>query len=355
MIKMLRKQIDNIDRKILKLLDERMKLAVKIGKIKSEKKEDIFVPVREKEVIANLIKFSKGVIPNEFLVEIYREILNASRAIQRKLKVAYFGPEATFTHLAAIKIFGKSVEYTPVETIKDVFTEIEKERADYGVVPIENSTEGVINHTLDMFIESDLKIVSEILLEISLCLLSAEESLDDVRVIYSHPVPIAETRNWIEKNMKRAKVVEVISTAEAARRAKNERKSAAIASYMASEIYGLNILAKRIEDFKNNFTRFLVIGRKSSQMSGCDKTSIMLSVKDRVGVLHDILIPFRKYGINLTKIESRPTKKKAWEYIFFVDFLGHTDDKNVKAALKEIGESCLILKVLGSYPVEKNN
>lgn len=355
MIKMLRKQIDNIDRKILKLLDGRMKLAVKIGKIKSEKKEDIFVPVREKEVIANLIKFSKGVIPNEFLVEIYREILNASRAIQRKLKVAYFGPEATFTHLAAIKIFGKSVEYTPVETIKDVFTEIEKERADYGVVPIENSTEGVINHTLDMFIESDLKIVSEILLEISLCLLSAEESLDDVRVIYSHPVPIAETRNWIEKNMKRAKVVEVISTAEAARRAKNERKSAAIASYMASEIYGLNILAKRIEDFKNNFTRFLVIGRKSSQMSGCDKTSIMLSVKDRVGVLHDILIPFRKYGINLTKIESRPTKKKAWEYIFFVDFLGHTDDKNVKAALKEIGESCLILKVLGSYPVEKNN
>jgi len=354
MIKALRKKIDDIDRKILGLLDRRMRLAVRIGKAKSENNEDVFVPVREKEVIANIIKFSRGVIPNEFLIDIYREILNASRSLQKKLRVAYFGPEATFTHLAAIKMFGKSVEYVPAETIKDVFNEIEKDRADYGVVPVENSTEGVVNHTLDMFMESELKIISEVPLEISHCLLSTEKSLAAVKVIYSHPQPIAQTRNWVEKNMRHAKVVEVLSTAEASRRAKSERHSAAIASGAASEIYGLNILAKGIEDFKNNFTRFLVIGRKSPPASGCDKTSIMFSVKDRVGVLHDILIPFSKYGINLTKIESRPTKKKAWEYIFFVDFVGHTEDKNVAAALKEIGESCLILKVLGSYPVDKN-
>lgn len=220
MIKSFRKKIDDIDRKILKLLDSRMNLAVKIGKIKSEKNEDIFVPVREKEVLTNLVKCSRGVIPNEFLTGIYREILNASRALQKKLKVAYFGPEATFTHLAAMKIFGKSADYVPAETIRDVFNEIEKERADYGVVPVENSTEGVINYTLDMFTESDLKIVSEMLLEISHCLLSCEKSLDNVKVIYSHPQAIAQSRNWIEKNMKSARVVEVISTAEAARRAK---------------------------------------------------------------------------------------------------------------------------------------
>ncbi|MBN1383540.1 MAG: prephenate dehydratase [Elusimicrobia bacterium] len=351
MIKGIRKKIDGLDQKILKLLNERIKLAIKIGKIKSEKKESIFAPVREKEIVSNLLKRNMGPIPDEFLSDIFQEILNASRSIQKKIKISYFGPEATFTHLAAIEIFGRHAVYIPVKSIKDVFTEIEKDRANYGVVPIENSTEGVVNHTLDMFIESDLKITSEMFLEISHCLLSRENSIDRIKKIYSHPQAIAQTRNWIDKNLKSVKVVEVASTAEAARLAKKEQRTAAVSSIVASRLYGLKIIAKNIEDYKNNFTRFLVIGKKNPPPSGNDKTSIMFTVKDRVGVLHDMLIPFKKYKLNLTKIESRPTKKKAWEYIFFVDFVGHVDNKNVKKALLELEKHCSVLKILGSYPM----
>ncbi|MDD5686806.1 MAG: prephenate dehydratase [Elusimicrobia bacterium] len=350
MIGEIRKKIDVIDKNILKLLNDRIELAIKIGKIKSSKKEEVFVPVREKEIISNIIKLNKGPIPNECLSDIFKEILNVSRSIQKKIKVSYFGPEATFTHLAAIRIFGKYVDYIPVGSIKDVFTEIEKNRADYGVVPIENSTEGIVNHTLDMFIESDLQITSEIFLEISHCLLSTETSLGKIKKVYSHPQPIAQTRNWIEKNLRGVSVVEVASTSEAAKLAKKEKNTAAISSIVASEVYGLNVIARNIEDFKNNFTRFLVIGKKSPSISGSDKTSIMFSAKDRIGVLHDMLIPFKKHKLNLTKIESRPTKKKAWEYIFFIDFMGHIEDKNVKKALSELESNCTMLKVLGSYP-----
>jgi len=351
MIEKIRKKIDAIDRGILKLLSERIELAKKIGRIKSANKQDIFVPEREKEIVATLKKINGGTISDESLTDIYREILNASRSAQKKIRVSYFGPEATFTHMAAIKIFGRSVEYIPVESIKDVFIEVEKGRADYGVVPIENSTEGVVNRTLDMFVDSDLKITSEMSLEIEHYLLSRENAINKIKKIYSHPQPIAQTRDWVEKHAKNAKVIEVASTSVAARLAQKEKNSAAIASVVASELYGLNVLAKNIEDFKNNFTRFLVISKKSPVRTGDDKTSIIFSVKDRVGVLHDVLVPFKKYKLNLTKIESRPTKRKAWEYIFFVDFLGHQEDKNVKKALAELKRSCTMLKVLGSYPV----
>ncbi|MDO8734227.1 MAG: prephenate dehydratase [Elusimicrobiota bacterium] len=351
MIEKIRSKIDRVDEGILKLLNERVKLAIEIGKIKSKKKEDIFVPLREKEIISNLKNLNKGPITGEALSDIFREILNVSRSIQKKIKVSYFGPAATFTHLAAIKIFGRNIEYIPVESIKDVFTEVEKGRAVYGVVPIENSTEGVVNHTLDMFVDSDLKITSEIFLEISHYLLSNETSIQKIKKVYSHPQAIAQTRNWIEKNLKDAEIVEVASTSEAARLAKKEKNTAAISSVVASEIYGLNILAENIEDYKNNFTRFLVIGRQNPPSSEHDKTSIMFSVKDRVGALHDMLVPFKKYKLNLTKIESRPTRKKAWEYIFFVDFLGHINNKNVVKALAKLEKSCSLLKVLGSYPI----
>lgn len=353
MIKELRKKIDAIDRNILTLLNDRMKLSAEIGKIKRAASSQIFVPVREKEIISNILKFNNNMIPNEALVEIYKEIMNASRLLQKKFKVAYFGPEATFTHLAAIKVFGRNVDYMSADSIKDVFCEVDKSRADYGVVPVENSTEGVINHTLDMFIDSDNKIVSEIFLEVSHCLLSKEKSLRTVRKIYSHLQPIAQTRMWIEKNLKSAQVVETVSTAVAARKAAAEKGTAAIASSFAGEMYGLNILARNIEDCRNNFTRFLVIGKHDSQPSGSDKTSIMFSVKDRIGVLHDALLPFKKYGINLTKIESRPTKKRAWEYIFFVDLKGHKDQKDVKSAIRQLSKSCMSLKILGSYPADK--
>lgn len=351
MIDGIRKKIDNLDHGILKLLNRRIGLAVKIGKIKSEKKEAVFAPVREKEIVSNLVKLNRGPLPDEFLSDIFHEILNASRSVQKKMKIAYFGPAATFTHLAALKIFGRKVDYIPAESIKDVFIEVEKCRADYGVVPIENSTEGIVNHTLDMFVDSDLNITSEIFLEISECLLSAENSIKKIKKVYSHPQAIAQTKNWLEKNLKNVKIVEVASTAEAARLAKKEKNTAAISSIVAAEIYNLNVLARNIEDFKNNFTRFLVIGKKSPDASGKDKTSIMCSVKDRVGVLHDMLASFKKYKLNLTKIESRPTKKKAWEYIFFVDFVGHVDDRNVKKALFELEKHCSMLKILGSYPI----
>ena len=351
MIDKIRKRIDNIDEKILNLLNERIKMAIKVGKIKSRKNETVFVPVREKEIISNLIKNNKGPMPNEYLSDVFREILNVSRTMQRKIKISYFGPEATFTHLAAIKVFGKHVDYIPVESIKDVFIEIEKGRAEYGVVPIENSTEGIVNHTLDMFIDSDLKITSEIFLEISHYLLSRESDIKKITKVYSHPQAIAQTRNWLDKNLRNIKVIEVASTSEAARLAKNEKNTAAIASSVASEIYGLNILSRNIEDNKNNYTRFLIISKKNPSSSGKDKTSIMFSVKDRVGALHDMLVPFKKYKLNLTKIESRPTKRKAWEYIFFVDFIGHIDNTNVKKALSELERGCTILKVLGSYPI----
>ncbi|MFH1540694.1 MAG: prephenate dehydratase [Elusimicrobiota bacterium] len=353
MIEKIRSKIDKIDKKILEFINERVNLAIEIGKVKSEKKEDIFVPVREKKIISNLKNLNKGPITNEALSDIFREILNVSRSIQKKMKISYFGPAATFTHLAAIKIFGKNIDYISCESIKDVFTEVEKGRADYGVVPIENSTEGVVNYTLDMFIDSDLKITSEIFLEISHCLLSCETSIQKIKKVYSHPQAIAQTRNWIEKNLKGIEIIEVTSTSEAARIAKKEKGSAAISSVVASEVYGLNMIAKNIEDCRNNFTRFLVIGRKNSLHSGYDKTSIMFSVKDKVGALHDMLVPFKKYNLNLTKIESRPTRKKVWEYIFFVDFIGHIDNKNVVKALSELEKNCSLLKVLGSYPIDE--
>src|SRR3989339_77430 len=351
MIEKIRKKIDNLDKGILDLLNERIKLAIEVGRIKSKNNETIFAPVREKEVISNLTKKNTGPLPNEYISDIFHEILNVSRTIQKKIRVSHFGPEASFTHLASIKMFGKHVDFIPGESIKDVFIEVEKGRTDYGVVPIENSTEGIINHTLDMFIDSDLKITSELFLEISHYLLSRETSLQKITKVYSHPQPIAQTRNWLERNLRFAKIVEVASTPEAARLAKIEKNSAAIASIVASEIYGLNILSRNIEDNKNNYTRFLIISKKSPSSSGKDKTSIMFSVKDRIGALHDMLVPFKKYKLNLTKIESRPTKRKAWEYIFFVDFVGHIDNTNVKKALSELERGCTILKVLGSYPI----
>ncbi|PIU83621.1 MAG: prephenate dehydratase, partial [Elusimicrobia bacterium CG06_land_8_20_14_3_00_38_11] len=254
MIEKIRSKIDKVDEGILKLLNERVKLAIEIGKIKSKKREDIFVPIREKEIISNLKNLNKGPITGEALSDIFREILNVSRSIQEKIKVSYFGPAATFTHLAAIKVFGRYVKYVSCESIKDVFTEIEKGRADYGVVPIENSTEGVVNYTLDMFVDSDLKIISEKFLEISHYLLSNETSMQKIKKVYSHPQAIAQTRNWVEKNLKDAEIIEVASTSEAARLAKKEKNVAAISSIVASDIYGLNILAEKIEDFKNNFT-----------------------------------------------------------------------------------------------------
>lgn len=350
-IEKLRKEIDKIDMEILRLLNERARTAIDVGKIKKEEKMTAHVPQREREIYERLLKENKGPFPNDVLRVIFREIMSASLALEQPLKVAYLGPKATFTHLACMKQFGFFANYIPVNSIKEVFAEVERGRANYGVVPIENSTEGVVNHTLDMFIESNLKITSEILQEVSHHLLSLTGVMEDIKCLYSHPHAIAQCATWVEQNLPHIPIVEVSSTARAAEMCVDDPSTAAIASELAAELYGLKIVKNHIEDYMNNYTRFLVIAIKHVEKSGRDKTSIMFSVKDRVGALYNVLKIFTEHGINLTKIESRPSRKKAWDYVFFVDLQGHIKDEKVKKALDVLEPQCLFLKVLGSYPV----
>ena len=265
------------------------------------------------------------------------------------MKVSFQGERGAYSESAALSFFGPSIELKPCRELSEVFKSVEGGEADYGVVPIENSTEGVVSYTLDMFLDSDLKICAEIIQEIAHHLLGRGK-LKDIKKVYSHPQAIAQCRVWLEEHMSTVKICETESTAKAAQLAAEEEGAAAIASEVAAGLYGLNILAAHIEDSPHNYTRFLVIGRNYAERSGDDKTSILFSIKDRVGALYDMLAPFRVHGINLTKIESRPTKRKAWEYVFFVDFEGHKDDEKVKKALNELSERCLFLKILGSYP-----
>ncbi|MDP1759499.1 MAG: prephenate dehydratase, partial [Thermodesulfovibrionales bacterium] len=262
----------------------------------------------------------------------------------------YFGPVATFTHLAAIRHFGSSAGFVPVESIKSVFEAVESGKAEFGVVPIENSTEGVVSYTLDMFMDYDLKITAEVMLEISHNLLSLTGSKKDIKKIYSHPQPTAQCRGWLERNLPNVEIVEATSTAKAAELASKDPSSAAIASELAAKIYSLNFVERNIEDNKHNYTRFLIISKNITPKTGKDKTSIMFSIKDKPGALYDILQPIKKAKINLTKLESRPSRRKAWEYIFFVDMEGHIEDKKVKKAIENIKDGCLYLKFHGSYP-----
>ncbi|MGH7233590.1 MAG: prephenate dehydratase [Nitrospiraceae bacterium] len=347
-----RKEIDRLDDEILRLLNERSKSVIEIGKLKkqSDHEANLHTPRREAEIVDRLMGLNPGPFPNEAIRSVYREIMSASLSLEGPQKVAYLGPRATFTHLACIQKFGNSAQYLPVNSIKDVFNEVERGRAHFGVVPIENSTEGVVNHTLDMFIDSNLLIYGEVLQEVSHHLLSKTGRLEDVTKIYSHPHAIAQCRNWLETNLPHMPVSEVPSTARAAELCADDPSTASIASELAGQLYGLKVLRSRIEDNINNFTRFLVLSQKPPERTGKDKTSVMLSVKDKVGALYDLLRPFASHGINMTKIESRPSRRKAWEYIFFVDVEGHVDEERVNKALEEIKGRCLFLKILGSYP-----
>ena len=347
----LRKEIDKVDEGILDLLNKRAEFVVQVGKVKKVAKETFYAPNREREILNRLQKMNRGPFPNEALQIIFREILSASLALEEPLKVAYLGPKATFTHQACIQKFGLSATYIPATSIREVFNEVDRGRAEFGVVPIENSTEGVVNHTLDMFVDSDLLISAEILQEVSHHLLSKGGKLSDVKRIYSHPHAIAQCSGWLEANLPHVPTTEVYSTAKAAEWCVEDPTAGAIASELAGRLYGLQILKKKIEDNPNNMTRFLVISKRPAVRTGRDKTSVVFSIKDRVGALYDMLKPFSANTINLTKIESRPSKKKAWEYLFYVDLAGHLDDENVKTALKELKGQCLFLKILGSYPM----
>ncbi len=349
-IKGRRKEIDEIDSEILRLLNRRADIVVEIGRVKKNENVDFHSPERERQILERLEKLNPGPFPNNALRAVYREILSASLSLEQPLKVAYFGPKATFTHLAAMQQFGSSARYIPLGSIKEVFDTVEREHVNYGVIPIENSTEGVVSYTLDMFIDSDLKIAAEIMTEISHNLLSLRGKMEDIKRVYSHPQATAQCRGWLEKNLPGIHIVEASSTAKAAELAAKEQKAGAIAGELAAKLYGLKIVQKRIEDIINNYTRFLVIARKYPSRTGKDKTSIMFSIKDKPGALYFMLEPFAKNKINLTKIESRPSRKKAWEYIFFVDLEGHVEDKRVKKTLGEVKKESLSLKVLGSYP-----
>lgn len=349
----LRNRIDGIDKEIVRLLNKRARVILDIGGIKKSRKKSIYVPNREKEIYAKVTGANKGPLTDENVKAVYREIMSGALSLEKPIKVAYLGPPFTFTHIASMKKFGSSVEYTDCNGIGDVFAEVDRERADYGVVPIENSTEGAVNHTLDMFVESDIKIYSEIYLEISHNLLTRAASLKSIKKIYSNPSVFGQCRMWLETNLPNARLAEVSSTTKAAEIASREKQSACIASILAAGRYGLKVMARSIEDSPHNVTRFLVIGSETALPTGRDKTSIMFSIKDRVGALHDILIPFKKNRINLTKIESRPSKVRAWEYYFFCDMEGHYKDRKVTKALSELEKNCSYLKVLGSYPAEK--
>lgn len=354
-IKVMRKDIDKVDQEIVKLINKRAKLALEVGKSKEKDGAVIYVPSREKEVMRNVFSAgkkaggAKGVLSEEALENIYSEIISACRNIETPTKIAFLGPWATFTHQAAIKKFGSSGFFVPSSTPIEVLKEVESGRTDFGVVPIENSNEGSVNATIDMLVDTDLLICGEISLKIEQCFL-VKDPKARITKIYSHPHALAQCSEWLSKNYPDAQLVSAASTAEAAKNVTRETNAAAIASQAASKIYKLYVLHKGIQDSKQNYTRFLIIGKINAKPTGKDKTSLVFMGKDRVGMLYHLLGIFNKHKVNLTRIESRPTKKKAWEYMFFVDIEGHSIDKKIVQTIDELKRNCVFVKILGSYP-----
>jgi chorismate mutase / prephenate dehydratase len=348
----LRKRIDALDKKIIELLNERTHVVLDIGHYKKEKSEEIFSPARECAVYEKIDKENKGPLPADALKSIYREIMSAALSLEKNLTIAYLGPEASFTNLAALSKFGDSVDYLACDNISDVFIEVDKGNADYGVIPIENSIEGAVSHSLDMFIDSDLKICNEIMFEISHYLLS-NSSLQNIKRVYTIPQIFAQCRAWLRMHLPKAEMIDTASSTAGARKAAKEDGAAAIGSKLASVIYNLHVVAESIEDSPHNMTRFLVLGRKVSEPTGIDRTSIVCSIKDKVGALYEMLRPIHENNINMTKIESRPSKRKAWDYYFFIDLEGHINEEKIKKTIEQMEEHVRYLKVLGAYPIDR--
>lgn len=346
----MRNRIDAIDRQIVALLNDRYNVVCEVGKWKRERGLPIYVPEREKALLEKLDSLNKGPMLKHTLHAIYREIMSGAYPLEDQLRVAYFGPAATYTHQAAQMQFGKSVEYFPRPGIADVFRDVEAGKVDYGVVPVENSTEGVVNYTLDLLLDSSVKVCAEINLPIHHSILSKSE-LSQIKKVYSHPQSLAQCRHWLTENLPGAELVEAASNTRAAQLASEESGSAAICSEMAASVYQLNILETRIEDNPRNTTRFFVVGNQENKSSGKDKTSLCFAVQDRVGALYDCLLPFREAGLTLSMIESRPSKKINWEYVFYVDLIGHVSDPDVETALEKLKQYTSFLKILGSYPI----
>ena len=348
----IRKKIDVLDEQILRLLNERADCVHGVGELKRADGLEIYAPEREEQVYRSLAERNQrigGRLPESAVRAVYREIMSASLALEKDLRIAYLGPEATFTHQAARSKFGASVKYAPQASISEVFDAVARGRADYGVVPVENSWEGAVNHTLDMFLESELQVCAQILLKIEQHLL-AVGARDEITKIYSHPQAFGQCRRWLQSNMPKAEWVEVSSTTRAAELAARETGTAAVAGKLAGELYGLQTLDVAIQDSPENTTRFLVIGQKPSPATGCDRTSLMFSVSHEPGALYRTLEPFYRLGINIGKIESRPSRRKAWEYCFFLDVDGHSTDAQLNEALSELHKQCTLVKILGTFP-----
>jgi chorismate mutase/prephenate dehydratase len=348
----IRAKIDALDDEIIRLLNERADLVHEVGVVKKAEGSAIYAPEREEQVLRALCGKARALqsrLPERSIRAIYREIMSASFALEKGLVIAYFGPESTNTHQAARSRFGSSVEYAAQLTIADVFDAVARGQADYGVVPIENSTEGAVNHTLDVFMESDLRICAQILMRIENHL-AAKGAREGIRRLYSHPQVFGQCRNWLRMNLPEAELIEVSSTPRAAELAAAEPGAGALVGTMAAEVHGLQLMERNIQDNPNNTTRFLVIGPQTSARTGDDRTSLMFSLQDKPGALFSAIEPFKRLKINMSKIESRPSKRKAWEYFFFVDIDGHTDDLAVKDAIAELETHCTFVKVLGTYP-----
>jgi len=337
-----RKEIDQIDNQIIELLNKRVNFAQKIGEIKKEKKLPIYVPERERAIYDKIASVNQGPMPTSAIQNIFREIISCSRDLERPLRISYLGPAGTYTHQASLYHFGSATEQINCGSIRDVFVEVEKYKADYGIVPIENSYNGVVFQTLDAFLDFDLKIIAEIYLRIRHSLLSNEKDLSRIKKIYSHPQSFEQCRVFLNSQLSHAQKIEVVSNSQAALMASGESGAAAIASHINADLYNLKIAAGDIEDAPDNYTRFVVLGKESPGKALHNKTSLIFSIVDRPGV-------FSSRAINLTKIESRPSKRKAWDYVFFIDMEGHREEQKIQEAIENIKDFSLFHKILGSY------
>ncbi|MEW6593762.1 MAG: prephenate dehydratase [Thermodesulfobacteriota bacterium] len=346
----IRKKIDTIDDKLVDLLRKRLGYAREIGRIKSLENKAKWDPLRERQILERLLAQNNGVFPEQSLLSIMHEIITTCRLSQKKIEVAYLGPEATFSHLAGVKYFGHSATFRPMDTIEDAFMEVERGRTQYAIVPVENSIEGAVTSTLDSFIKYDVKICGELNLPITHNLVNQSGNIRDIKLVVSHSQPLAQCRQWLKKNLPDVPCQSVISTGIAAKMATEDPEVAAIASALAIKTYQLQIVVSGIEDYRGNTTRFLLIGKESPGHSGKDKTSLLVGLLDRPGALNHALAILARRSINLTRIESRPVKDEPGRYLFFIDMLGHIEDEIIADGCEKLRKTCSYYEWLGSYP-----
>jgi chorismate mutase/prephenate dehydratase len=347
----LRVAIDTVDQELLERLNERARLVKQVGEEKRSRRAPVYVAGRERDLIARLRDQNQGPFPSSAIGHVFREIISATRSLEEVVRVAFLGPEGTFSHQAVSRQFGAQIDRMPAASVREVFSLTQQGKSHYGVVAVENTTEGAVAETFDALVESELSICGELMLEVTQCLLSSSGRVEQIERLASHPQPLGQCRLWIQRNLPHAVITETASTAAAAKLASEDSTVAAVGSEVAAEVYGLHVIEREIEDSPGNTTRFLVIGRESPARSGDDVTSAVFTVrKDLSGALYRLLEPFARYGVNLNSIQSRPMKGKSWEYLFFVDMQGHVDDENVGKALREASGIAHSHKILGSYP-----